>query len=187
MAQVHLRTRSLEKSLAFYSGVLGLTVRERAGATASLSAAESAPAFLLLTEDPKAPAHPARATGLFHLAIRYPSRQDLAQALLRLAANHYPVTQRSYPGALFFAAGNYHHHIATNTWAGKAPPPEDSLGLISYRMEVPSQETLLSLRERAERAGYEMRKASAPGQALLAIRDPNGNWLELAHSTADAR
>src|SRR5437879_4491194 len=46
------------------------------------------------------------------------------------------VTQRSYAGALFFAAGTYHHHIGVNVWAGKAAPAANSMGLVSYRLEV---------------------------------------------------
>ena len=41
------------------------------------------------------------------------------------------VMVRSYPGALFVAAGGYHHHIGLNTWqsAGAPAPPEGALGL----------------------------------------------------------
>ena len=55
------------------------------------------------------------------------------------------VTERSYPGALFFSAGGYHHHLAVNTWAGDRPPPANSIGLISYRLEVPEAELSLTL------------------------------------------
>src|SRR5216117_1604977 len=52
------------------------------------------------------------------------------------------VTQRSYPGALFFAAGGYHHHIGVNVWAGNRVLPANSVGLVSYRMEVTVAEIL---------------------------------------------
>jgi catechol 2,3-dioxygenase len=44
------------------------------------------------------------------------------------------VTQDTYPGALFMARGNYHHHIAVNVWAGEnVPLPDDTTtGLIGY-------------------------------------------------------
>ncbi|HEX3054266.1 MAG TPA: VOC family protein [Aggregatilineaceae bacterium] len=50
------------------------------------------------------------------------------------------VTQRSYPGALFVAAGGYHHHIGLNTWIGEGapPPPPDSIGLIEYALVIPA-------------------------------------------------
>ena len=93
------------------------------------------------------------------------------------------VTQRSYPGALFFSAGGYHHHIAANTWAGKAKPPENSVGLVSYRLEVPVKQILSDLHHRAPLAGYQVdRESTAPDKDLLRIRDPNGAWLEIGHS-----
>ena len=40
-------------------------------------------------------------------------------------------TVRTYPGALFVAAGGYHHHLGLNTWVGEGapPPPENAVGL----------------------------------------------------------
>jgi len=45
----------------------------------------------------------------------------------------------SYPGALFFGAGGYHHHLGTNTWAGEnaSPPAEDDARLMEWTIEVP--------------------------------------------------
>ena len=44
---------------------------------------------------------------------------------------------RRYPGALFVAAGGYHHHVGLNTWAGVGapPPPENAVGLRSFTIE----------------------------------------------------
>jgi len=93
------------------------------------------------------------------------------------------VTQRSYPGALFFAAGNYHHHIGVNVWAGKAAPPANSVGLVSYRLEVPVAEILYCLSHRAPVLGYETQtKLQEEGNPILQLRDPNGNWLEVQAS-----
>jgi len=90
------------------------------------------------------------------------------------------VTQRSYPGALFFSAGGYHHHVAVNTWAGELSAPPNSTGLISYRLEVPVAEILYCLQHRAPLAGYQARTlAGENGSEMLQIRDPNGTWLEL--------
>jgi catechol 2,3-dioxygenase len=49
------------------------------------------------------------------------------------------VTARSYPGALFFSRGGYHHHIGANTWAsrGGAAPPAGSRGLRWFEIRVP--------------------------------------------------
>ena len=50
------------------------------------------------------------------------------------------VTVRGYPGALFLAAGGYHHHIGANTWAGEgAPrPPAGALGLRWFEIVTPA-------------------------------------------------
>ena len=52
------------------------------------------------------------------------------------------VMVRSYPGALFVAAGGYHHHIGLNTWEtqGAPPPPEGSLGLDRYELVLPDED-----------------------------------------------
>jgi len=93
------------------------------------------------------------------------------------------VTQRTYPGALFLAAGNYHHHIGANVWAGKTAPPANSVGLVSYRLEVPVAEVLYCLRHRAPLLGYETRlELLEEGNPILQVHDTNGNWLEVQAS-----
>jgi catechol 2,3-dioxygenase len=44
---------------------------------------------------------------------------------------------RGYPGALFVAAGGYHHHLGLNTWTGigAPPPPDHAVGLRSFTIE----------------------------------------------------
>ena len=43
----------------------------------------------------------------------------------------------TYPGALFVAAGGYHHHLGLNVWTGigAPPPPENAVGLRSFTIE----------------------------------------------------
>ena len=62
-----------------------------------------------------------------------------------------------------------------NTWAGKERSPENSVGLISYRLNVPNSDVLAALKARAELYGFQ---AEYLGD-ILKIRDPNGHWLEL--------
>jgi len=54
----------------------------------------------------------------------------------------FEVTTRDYPGALFVAAGGYHHHFGLNVWGGSgAPrPPRGALGLASVDLVVPSMD-----------------------------------------------
>jgi catechol 2,3-dioxygenase len=48
----------------------------------------------------------------------------------------------TYPGAYFFAAGKYHHHIATNIWLGTSiqPASPESVGLNHFGIELPNKE-----------------------------------------------
>lgn len=50
-----------------------------------------------------------------------------------------PVTQRSYPGALFLGAGGYHHHLGLNEWGGvrSREPGEKPRGLVEFEIRVP--------------------------------------------------
>ena len=55
----------------------------------------------------------------------------------------FAVTTRTYPGALFVAAGGYHHHVGLNVWTSReaAPPPQGSRGLVSFELVVPDAGT----------------------------------------------
>jgi catechol 2,3-dioxygenase len=86
------------------------------------------------------------------------------------------VMVRSYPGALFVAAGGYHHHIGLNTWEsqGAPPPPEGSLGLDRYELVLPDEN------ERDAAAGQvgETGDPVHTDDGVLAT-DPSGNRLLL--------
>jgi catechol 2,3-dioxygenase len=66
------------------------------------------------------------------------------------------VMQRGYPGALFVAAGGYHHHVGLNTWAGEGapPPPAHAVGLRSFGVRIPDQAAWQAAIERLQAAGY---------------------------------
>jgi catechol 2,3-dioxygenase len=270
--QVRLRARKRNDVLGFYRDLIGLQIVQGVGSDIALSSNGRAPGMIALDEDASAIPHALGANGLYHLAIRYPSKEALARACHHLLKSGYPlegasdhgvseaiylsdpegngvelytdrprsqwvwrngqvamrtepldlkglvaaakeapagapgspdvdmghihlhvsdlaeaerfyheflgfaVTQRSYPGALFFSAGGYHHHIATNTWGSPAPAPVNSTGLVSYRIVVPMPEILYCLKNRAPLFGYE---TEAVGPDLMRLRDPNGNWLEV--------
>jgi catechol 2,3-dioxygenase len=85
---VGLTVSDLARSRAFYEIALGLSVRE----TDDGALAFGVPGGLDLVRlhgDASAPALDRRATGLYHLAIRFPTRLDLAHALARLAEAHW--------------------------------------------------------------------------------------------------
>ena len=81
---------NLQRSLDFYTRVLGFTLIGQDGGTASLGM-ETTP-LLVLEEVPGARPQPARTTGLYHFAILVPTRKDLARSLRRLAEARYPLT-----------------------------------------------------------------------------------------------
>ena len=91
IAQVHLRTGDLERALGFYTGPLGLRIVENQKRQASLGAMESGSALIVLTEARGAVQRPERSIGLFHFALRYPARRDLADALARLTRQRYQI------------------------------------------------------------------------------------------------
>jgi catechol 2,3-dioxygenase len=283
LTQVHLRTARLDALLDFYSSVLGLNPSHSAGGPGILSAGPSQPGLVLLSEDPKAAPRPPRSVGLYHFALRYPTRKNLAQIYRRIVEAGYPiagasdhgvseaiylsdpdgngielyadrprsrwhwdngqvkmvtralaldellsvaspgatmteprpepdlghihlnvadlaaserfyseflgfsVTQRSYAGALFFAADGYHHHVAVNLWSGRTAADANSVGLVSYRFEVPVSEILYCLDHRAPLLGYKTRMAaSGEHDPILQIRDPNGTWLEVEPTSMQA-
>ena len=75
---VHLTVADLERSLNYYTGAIGMRVRERAGKVARLGS--EGHELLVLYEEPGA--RPVQGhTGLFHLALLLPARADLARWL----------------------------------------------------------------------------------------------------------
>src|SRR5262249_4700510 len=91
LSQVHLRTSRLERALEFYSGVLGLTGSRRSESELAFTATPTGAALLVFSEDRNASARLARSIGLYHFALRYPTRSDLAQAYGRLIKAGYPI------------------------------------------------------------------------------------------------
>jgi catechol 2,3-dioxygenase len=87
IGHVHLKVADLDRALAFYSGVLGFAVTQRHGydGAAFVSAGGYHHHIGLNTWESRGGLPPpADTTGLYHLAILYPSRATLADALRRL-------------------------------------------------------------------------------------------------------
>jgi catechol 2,3-dioxygenase len=234
LGAVHLRVRDLQRQVAFYEDVLGFQLLAEDGATAALGTTDGRP-LVVLHGEPTAPRRPEGSTGLFHVALRLPTRADLGALVRRVQQAGHPfggfsdhnvseaaylsdpegngielyadrspevwrgvdgevfmttepldvpgllmaapepaprlpagtavghihlrvsslsdaeafyvdrlglgVVTRSYPGALFTAAGDYHHHVGLNVWggAGAPHPPDGSLGLVYFELVVPSE------------------------------------------------
>ena len=87
IGHVHLKVADLERALAFYCGVLGFELQARYGAQAAFIAAGGYHHHIGLNtwESQGGPRPAPGTTGLYHTAILYPTRADLADALKRLA------------------------------------------------------------------------------------------------------
>ena len=108
IGHVHLKVGDLERALGFYRDVLGFEVTQRYGASAVfLSAGGYHHHIGLNTWESLGRAPPAPGTtGLYHVAILYPTRAELADALRRLVANEIPLQGASDHGvseALYLA------------------------------------------------------------------------------------
>lgn len=88
IGHVHLKVADLDRALAFYCGVLGFEVTQRLGRGAAFVAAGSYHHHIgLNTWESRAGGPPPRGTtGLYHVALLYPTRAALADALRRLRA-----------------------------------------------------------------------------------------------------
>lgn len=87
IGHAHLKVADLDRALAFYSGVLGFELQQRFGDQAAFLAAGGYHHIGLNTWESKGGEPPAPGTtGLFHIAILYPTRVALADALRRLLA-----------------------------------------------------------------------------------------------------
>jgi len=123
--------------------------------------------------DPPADGMPAGTTiGHVHLQVAdIPAAEGFYNGALGL-----DVMVRSYPGALFLAAGGYHHHLGVNTWQsqGAPPPPDGALGLDRYELVLPDAAARDDAAERLADAGDPVRL----GEGVLAT-DPSGNRVLL--------
>lgn len=86
IGHVHLKVADLERSLAFYCGVLGFELMQRWGGQAAFISAGGYHHHIGLNtwESLGGSPPPPGTTGLYHVAIRYPDRLTLADALRRL-------------------------------------------------------------------------------------------------------
>ena len=86
IGHVHLKVADLERALGFYCGVLGFDLMQRFGRQAAFVSAGGYHHHIGLNtwESPGGPPPPPGTTGLYHVAILYPTRAGLADALLRV-------------------------------------------------------------------------------------------------------
>lgn len=94
IGHVHLKVADLQRSIDFYCGILGFEITARYGSEAAFISAGGYHHHIGLNTwySKGMPAAPQAAAGLFHTAILYPTRKDLAIALKRLSDANYPIT-----------------------------------------------------------------------------------------------
>lgn len=100
IGHVHLKVADLERALGFYRDVLGFELTQRYGRQAAFLSAGGYHHHIGLNtwESANGSPPPEGATGLYHLAILYPSRADLADALRRLRRAGIPLEGASDHG-----------------------------------------------------------------------------------------
>lgn len=272
IGKVVLKVANLEKMIAFYTQVIGLSLIEKKQQTARLGTAEKILLELIKVENPLPLT---RKTGLFHVAFLLPTRKDLGNTLIHYLQSNAPIDgasdhgysealyltdpegngievyrdkpksewdiredgeivgitkemdaegvvsaadsqQSSFPTgtivghvhlkvadlaqtetfytqvvglslknnfgnqAKFFAAGDYHHHIGSNTWMGKGVTPmaDNDLGLAYYTFVLPDKEAFESLLTHLEKENVSFTLESSRRLALL---DPNGIQVKMEY------
>jgi catechol 2,3-dioxygenase len=100
IGHVHLKVADLDRALDFYCGVLGFELQQRIGDEAAFVSAGGYHHHIGLNtwHSKGGSPPPPGATGLFHLAIRYPDRRTLADALRRLSEAGVPLSGASDHG-----------------------------------------------------------------------------------------
>ena len=100
IGHVHLKVSDLDRALSFYQDLLGFEVIQQYGDQAVFLSAGAYHHHIGLNTWYSKGAPPAlqRSAGLFHTAILYPTRKDLAEILKRLVDRAYPLTGASDHG-----------------------------------------------------------------------------------------
>lgn len=272
LGPVHLVVADLTRARDWYTHHLGLHVMSEDEGTVHLG--DGVQSVLVLTEDRKAGAPGAQA-GLYHVALLYPSRQELARAAMRLATYRTPIEGASdhrtheaiylsdsegnglelaadrprdqWPAdlgysrgpapldvanllatidgepltpqigdglrtghlhlhvgdvdqaiafyrdvlgfhvtanlgsAVFFAAGDYHHHLGANVWRGRGvgPVSDHVVGLGHWSAVLPTAEDVAGVAARARAAGAPVVEMDG----TVTVADPWGMRLQLTAAT----
>ena len=100
IGHVHLKVSDLDKAMSFYCGLLGFEVTTRYGSSAVFISAGGYHHHIGLNTwySKDAPPAPVKTCGLFHTAILYPTRKDLAIVFKRVTDAGYPITGTAFHG-----------------------------------------------------------------------------------------
>ena len=86
----------------------------------------------------------------------------------------------SYPGALFMAAGGYHHHLGTNTWSQGPAASVDEARLLEWELVVPSAADVEAAYAMCREAGYGVENR---GKSIV-VADPWGTRVHIRAASA---
>jgi catechol 2,3-dioxygenase len=81
----------------------------------------------------------------------------------------------NYPGALFLAAGGYHHHLGTNTWSPGPGPSADQAQLVEWELIVPADADAAAVQRSLQSSGY----AAECGAGGVTTQDPWGTGMRI--------
>jgi catechol 2,3-dioxygenase len=143
IGHTHLKVADIDRSLAFYCGVLGFQLKARYGKDAAFIAAGDYHHHIGINtwESKGGSPPPPGTTGLYHHAILYPSRAALADALRRLIAAGIRLTGASDHGvseALYLddPDGNGVELYRDRPEAEWPRNPDGSLGMFTKRLDL---------------------------------------------------
>jgi catechol 2,3-dioxygenase len=151
IGHVHLKVADIERSLAFYCGVLGFELMQRFGTQAAFISAGGYHHHIGLNtwESQGGSPPPPGTTGLYHLAILYPTRAALGDALYRLAEAGIPLQGASDHGvseALYLSDpdGNGVELYVDRPEDQWPRTPEGEIQMVTHRLDL---NDLLAARE----------------------------------------
>jgi catechol 2,3-dioxygenase len=131
IGHVHLKVADIDRSLAFYRDVLGFDVMQRYGEEAAFLSAGGYHHHIGLNtwESKGGSPPPPGATGLYHVAVRYPDRRTLADAVRRVVSAGIPLSGASDHGV---SEAIYLHDPDGNgieLYRDRPPRPSDGRGV----------------------------------------------------------
>lgn len=92
----------------------------------------------------------------------------------------FDVTQKDYPGALFLAAGSYHHHIGLNVWnsRGARPSRQKTLGLGGFALQLSDALAVHELANRCRQTSF----WAGESERGFFLHDTDGHQIEILHN-----
>jgi catechol 2,3-dioxygenase len=161
LGPTHLTVSDLDGSIAFYENALGLQVHERENGTAALGAGSED--LLVLSGEPGA-GLAGRTAGLYHYALLFPSREELARGLKRLATAYTRIEGASDHGvseAIYLRDPDdngieLYVDRPRDDWPAPTQPGE-RVGLYTIGLDLKDLMATIEGEELAEHAGEDLR------------------------------